>query len=66
MKRIDKSKQRRQQLVTGAKIAAGIVGFAVLMAVRTEVALGWLRVLMAALAFGILAFVLLQARHHRS
>ncbi len=54
---------KRQTVFTRATLVAGIVVFAVLMAMRTEVATGWGRALLAGSAFAILAMVLTHARN---
>ncbi len=62
MKRTDNGNTAGQTFVHGAKLAAGLVGVAVLLAVRDEFSAGWVRVLIAGIAFGILALVLVHVR----
>lgn len=53
---------KRQTVFTGTTLVTGIVVFALLMAIRAEFSMGWARMLIAGIAFGVLAVVLGQVR----
>ncbi len=66
MQQSNNGNRARQQVVTRAKLLAGMVGFAILMAVRVDVATSWVRVLLAVLAFSLLRVVVVHAIRDRS
>lgn len=52
----------KHKFVKFAKIAAGILVFAFLMGVRDEFSETWVRMLLAAIAGGIMGLVILECR----
>jgi hypothetical protein len=53
---------KRQTVVAGVKLAAAILVFAVMMALRTQATASWVRIVLAAGAFVVLAVAVLHVR----